>query len=187
MALLISSFSMNEAVRRLCGELAAEVTNIVLIGMPGCGKSTVGRIVARLTGRPLVDIDGQIEARAGMSIPDLFARFGEKRFRELEAQTLADEGRVGGRVIATGGGAVLREENYPSLKQNGRIYHLNRARELLACGGRPLSRSPEAVAEMERTRAPLYRRFRDVTTDNSQPPEAAAEQIVEEFYEHFGR
>ena len=152
-----------EAVLR---EVAAEVTNVVLIGMPGSGKSTVGAALARRLERPFVDADEEIVRRAGRSIPEIFAEDGEERFRTLETEVLSDLGKRSGIVLATGGGAVLFERNLPLLRQNGRIYRITRDVSRLATCGRPLSSSPERLREMERERAPFYERAADVTVSN---------------------
>ncbi|MCI9214759.1 MAG: shikimate kinase [Oscillospiraceae bacterium] len=152
-----------EAVLR---EVAAEVTSVVLIGMPGSGKSTVGAALARRLERPFVDADEEIVRRAGRSIPEIFAEDGEERFRTLETEVLSDLGKRSGIVLATGGGAVLFERNLPLLRQNGRIYRITRDVSRLATCGRPLSSSPERLREMERERAPFYERAADVTVSN---------------------
>ncbi len=152
-----------EAVLR---EVAADVTNVVLIGMPGSGKSTVGAALARRLERPFVDADEEIVRRAGRSIPEIFAEDGEERFRTLETEVLSDLGKRSGIVLATGGGAVLFERNLPLLRQNGRIYRITRDVSRLATCGRPLSSSPERLREMERERAPFYERAADVTVSN---------------------
>ena len=152
-----------EAVLR---EGAADVTNVVLIGMPGSGKSTVGAALARRLERPFVDADEEIVRRAGRSIPEIFAEDGEERFRTLETEVLSDLGKRSGIVLATGGGAVLFERNLPLLRQNGRIYRITRDVSRLATCGRPLSSSPERLREMERERAPFYERAADVTVSN---------------------
>lgn len=152
-----------EAVLR---EVAADVTNVVLIGMPGSGKSTVGAALARRLEWPFVDADEEIVRRAGRSIPEIFAEDGEERFRTLETEVLSDLGKRSGIVLATGGGAVLFERNLPLLRQNGRIYRITRDVSHLATRGRPLSSSPERLREMERERAPFYERAADVTVSN---------------------
>lgn len=152
-----------EAVLR---EVAADVTNVVLIGMPGSGKSTVGAALARRLEWPFVDADEEIVRRAGRSISEIFAEDGEERFRTLETEVLSDLGKRSGIVLATGGGAVLFERNLPLLRQNGRIYRITRDVSRLATCGRPLSSSPERLREMERERAPFYERAADVTVSN---------------------
>lgn len=170
---------------RILSQLRREMGNIVLIGMPGCGKSTVGRLLSDLTGREAVDIDQQIALRAGCSIPEIFARGGEAEFRALEREETARAGALTGKILLTGGGAVKTPENYGALRQNGRIYHLLRDLGTLPTDGRPLSQGADLGA-MWRQREPLYRRFRDVTTDNNGPAEDTAAAIWRDFCEHSG-
>ena len=170
---------------RILSQLRREMGNIVLIGMPGCGKSTVGRLLSDLTGREAVDIDQQIALRAGCSIPEIFARGGEAEFRALEREETARAGALTGKILLTGGGAVKTPENYGALRQNGRIYHLLRDLGSLPTDGRPLSQGADLQA-MWRQREPLYRRFRDVTMDNNGPAEDTAAVIWRDFCEHSG-
>ncbi len=157
---------------RLTGRLARETQNIALIGMPGCGKTTVGRALAALLGRPFYDVDGQIEARAGMGIPDIFARQGEKAFRALETRTLAELSRESGAVLATGGGVVTRSENRDLLRQNSTVVWLRRDIGSLPLTGRPVSqRTPLDRLAAERT--PLYRAWSDFALDVCGPEETA--------------
>ena len=146
--------------------LRSQMENIVLIGMPGCGKSTVASLLAQITGRKAVDADAQIIKEAGCSIPEIFANSGEDAFRTLETKVLARLGMESGLIIATGGGCVTREENYPLLHQNGRIFWLQRDTSLLPTDGRPLSQTMK-LADMYRMRKPMYERFADVTVNNA--------------------
>ena len=172
---------------RIHGLLRREALNAVLIGMPGCGKSTVGRALAARMGRPFVDCDGEIERRAGKPIPEIFARDGEAAFRELEAAVIADVCREKGRVIATGGGAVLRGENVRAMRQNGAVLLLERDIASLSMDGRPLSRSLDALREMRQVRGPLYCAAADAAIDNNAAPEDAVARAEEAFYEAADR
>ena len=160
-------------------------TNIVLVGMPGCGKTTVGRELARLSGKPFVDLDEEIVRRAGKSIPDIFREEGEAAFRELEAQVLADVCARSGQVIATGGGAVLRAENRAAMRRTGWVYFLCRNLEELPTDGRPLSQKG-SLEEMYRVRKPLYSAAADAVIDNSVALEETAELIWRDFCENSG-
>ena len=160
-------------------------TNIVLVGMPGCGKTTVGRELARLSGKPLADLDEEIVRRAGKSIPDIFREEGEAAFRELEAQVLADVCARSGQVIATGGGAVLRAENRAAMRRTGWVYFLCRNLEELPTDGRPLSQKG-SLEEMYRVRKPLYSAAADTVIDNSVALEETAELIWRDFCENSG-
>ena len=153
--------------------LEKKTENWVLIGMPGCGKTTVGRMLAERTGRRLTDTDALIEQEAGMSCGELIRRRGEKVFRQAETRAAARAGKESGTIIATGGGIVTREENRNLLRQNGRLIHLDRPAEELAAGGdRPLSSTPEAVRELYRKRQPLYAAWRDLRVESGTPEEA---------------
>ena len=160
-------------------------TNIVLVGMPGCGKTTVGRELAKLTGKPLVDLDEEIVRRAGKPIPDIFREEGENAFRDLESRVLAETCAKDGQVIATGGGAVLRAENRAAMRRTGRVYFLRRALEELPTDGRPLSQKG-GLEEMYLVRKPLYSAAADVAVANSAAPEETAELIWRDFCEHSG-
>jgi len=150
----------DEQVAAIHRELKAQMENIILIGMPGSGKSTVGQMLAQQLNRRFVDADTVITETAGMSIPDIFAQRGEPGFRTLETQVLAELGKQSGLVIATGGGCVTREENYDLLHQNGTIFCLNRELSALPTDGRPLSQAGK-LQEMYRIRRPMYDRFAD--------------------------
>lgn len=150
--------------------LRRQMENIVLIGMPGCGKSTIGRLLAQHTGKKFVDADDALEARLGRKITDIIPQDGENAFRRMESDTLAELGKQSGLVIATGGGCVTRERNYPLLHQNGTILWLNRQLHKLPTEGRPLSQ-PGKLQEMFAQRQSLYRQFADAEISNDGPVE----------------
>ena len=158
--------------------LAVQMQNIVLVGMPGCGKSSVGTALAEQLSRPFVDADAEIEKAAGMPIPEFFRLYGEAAFRELESRVLADLGKRSGAVIATGGGAVLREENYAALHQNSTIVWLTRDLARLPIDGRPVSQatSLDALFAARKTR---YERFADHIIDNNGAPDETVRAILE--------
>lgn len=174
--------SENERIFR---KLRREMGNLVLIGMPGCGKTTVGQALAGLTGREAVDIDARIVERAGCSIPEIFARGGEEEFRALEREETAKAGALSGKILLTGGGVVKDPRNYAALRQNGRIYHLIRDLDLLPTDGRPLSQGAD-LAAMWREREPLYTRFRDTAIRNDGTVEETAQMIWRDFCENSG-
>ena len=160
--------------------LREQLTSIVLIGMPGCGKTTVGRALAEKLGRTFVDLDEEIVRRAGMPIPEIFAREGEAGFRERESALVREFGERTGLVVSTGGGVVTRRENYIPLKQNGLLLHLRRDPAALPTDGRPLSQAT-APEELWRRRAPLYAAFADGEIDNNGPLAGTLEQIKKEM------
>ena len=150
----------DSVIEMIHSKLRKQMENLILIGMPGCGKSTVGAALAKLLGKTFVDADAEIVQRAGISIPEIFEAGGEATFRKLESQVLADLGMCSGLVIATGGGCVTRKENYPSLHQNGRILWIQRELGQLPTEGRPLSHRDQ-LAHMYQIREPLYAAFAD--------------------------
>lgn len=156
--------------------------NIVLTGMPGSGKSTVGRVLARQLDRELVDTDTEIIRLAKKPIPEIFAQRGERGFRDLESQVIQEVSRRTGLVIATGGGAILREENVRRLRQNGRIYFLDRpAEDIQPTDDRPLARDMEAVRQRYAERYPRY----TSTADAAVPVRGSAEDVAAAIREEF--
>lgn len=158
--------------------MEAQMHNLILVGMPGSGKTTVGSLLAVSLGRPFYDADGEIEKKLGCSIPAFFAQRGEAAFRAVETEVLAELGKRSGCVIATGGGCVTRGENYDLLHQNGEIIWLRRSLTELPVEGRPVSQS-RSLPELYREREPAYRRFADFCVENEATPEAAVEIIKE--------
>ena len=142
-------------------KIARETENIVLVGMPGCGKSTLGRLLAKRLGRRFADCDEEIVKRAGCSIPEIFQKEGEGGFRRRETEVVADLCKESAMVIATGGGVVTRERNLPLLSQNGRVVFLDIPPAGLPTAGRPLSqaKTPEMLY---RERLPLYKKAADI-------------------------
>ena len=173
----------DEVIARIHRALRRQMENIILIGMPGCGKSTLGQAVAAALQREFVDCDAEIVRRAGKSIPEIFAQDGEGAFRALESGVLTDVCRGHGLVISTGGGAVLRAENRDAMRQNGRVCLIRRALALLPRDGRPLSASEDAGARLWEARRAAYETAADFPVENDGTVEAAAEKIREGFYE----
>jgi shikimate dehydrogenase len=134
--------------------------------MPGCGKSTIGKQLAKITGKEFVDADEKIAQLAGKSIPEIFAEDGEEVFRSFETKALEELGKRSGLVIATGGGCVTRERNYPLLHQNGTIIWLKRDLDQLPTDGRPLSQAG-SLANMYEIRRPMYEAFADHVINNN--------------------
>ena len=157
--------------------LQKQMENLVLVGMPGCGKSTIGSLLANLLNKKFVDEDEVVAKQAGMTIPEIFATSGEKGFRDLETRVLSELGKESGMVIATGGGCVTRQENYPFLHQNGRILWIRRDIEKLPVNGRPLSQRSN-LEEMYRIRRPHYEAFADYSVDNDGSQEETVAQIL---------
>lgn len=127
-------------IDRIYDELLLTKTNIVLTGMPACGKSTIGRLIANELGREFVDSDAEIVNRTGKEITEIFSEVGEDGFRDIETEVIKDISKRNGIVLATGGGAVLRDENLSALKSNGKVFFLDRPLEWL----KPTSDRPTA-------------------------------------------
>lgn len=157
--------------------------NIVLIGMPCSGKSTVGRALADMLGRKFVDSDEEIEKRIGMTISEYFAQNGEEAFRKLETKVLKDISKETGTVIATGGGAVLKHANLRALRANGKIYFLDRSLELLfPTDDRPLAKSRADVEALFEKRYPIYLSSADSRISADGSPDCVAELIRKDFF-----
>ena len=155
----------DECITNIHGILRRQMENIVLIGMPGCGKSTLGKLLAERTGKQFVDTDAEIVRKAGIPIPQIFATVGEEGFRKLETEVLSDLGKESGFIIATGGGCVTRPNNYNLLHQNGHIIWIQRQISNLPTNGRPLSQQNN-LETMFAVRKPLYEQFADFSVIN---------------------
>lgn len=171
----------NETLENAYQTLLNERRSIVLIGMPGCGKTTVGQMLSEKLQLPLIDIDAKIVETANRPIPEIFANDGEAAFRDLEESVIADCCAVGGSVISTGGGAILRERNRRNLRMNARVIWLKRPLECLPFDGRPLSKGFRAIEEMYAIREPLYRACADVIVESTGTVEACVQKIMDEL------
>ena len=163
-------------VPEIVRKIESQTKNIALIGMPGCGKTAVGRTLARLTGRPFVELDALIPEKAGKSIQQIFAEDGEEAFRRIETEILAQESKKSGVILSTGGGVVTRARNLPLLRQNSVILFLNRPIDELPTDGRPLSQS-RGVEALAKERLPLYKAWCDRELACGDGVEKTAEQI----------
>lgn len=172
----------DEVIEKIYRELSHQMKNIVLIGMPGCGKSTIGTLLAEKLGRTLADADEKIISLAGKSIPDIFAQDGEPTFRDWETKALTELGKQSGLVIATGGGCVTQKRNYPLLHQNGYLVWLERDCSVLPTDGRPLSQAND-LGKMYAARKPLYEAFADIRVENAGTPEETAQKILDALEE----
>lgn len=153
--------------QRIIKAMKQQMGNIVLIGMPGTGKSIIGKLLAELTGKTLQDTDAKIEEEAEMTIPEIFEKEGEAGFRDRESAICKKLGKERNLIIATGGGAILRPENVTALRQNGTLVHITRSIDKLPTRGRPLSKNIEALKKMEAQRMPLYKSAADITFRNN--------------------
>ena len=153
--------------QRIIKSMKQQMGNIVLIGMPGTGKSLIGKFLAELTGKTLQDTDAKIEEEAKMTIPEIFEKEGEVGFRDRESAICKKLGKERNLIIATGGGAILRPENVDALRQNGTLVHITRSIDKLPTRGRPLSKNIETLKKMEAQRMPLYKAAADITFRNN--------------------
>lgn len=172
-----------ELVGGIRDDLMNDLCNLVIIGMPGSGKTSVGKLLAAELGMDFVDTDEEVEAAAGLSIPDIFEQLGEEAFRKLEAeqtQKVCKENRL---VIATGGGVVKDPLNYARLKQNGTIIFLQRDPRMLSIKGRPLSKNREELMALYRERIGLYEAFADLSVSC----DCSIEEAVNTIRERIGK
>ena len=167
----------DDKISSIHGMLRRQMENIVLIGMPGSGKTTVGKALADQLQREFVDLDAEIVAQAGMPIPEIFQKFGEAGFRKWETQVLSQFGKASGLVIATGGGIVTKQENYAPMHQNGRIIWIQRSIHDLPTDGRPLSQSGK-LEEMYAIRKPMYEAFSDAAVENNADLQDTVQKIL---------
>lgn len=163
----------SDAVEQITAGIALDTQNVILIGMPGCGKSTVGREIARISGRPFVDADEEFVRCYSVTPADVITGEGEEKFRQMEHTVLCELSKKSGYVISCGGGAVTREENYAPLHQNGVILFLQRELSRLSTDGRPLSKGRSAE-ELYRERIDAYRRFADLEITSTEVVEKTA-------------
>lgn len=172
----------DDMITEIYGKLRRQMENIILVGMPGCGKSTIAALLSDKLGRKSVDADAEIVKLAGKPIPAIFAEDGEEKFRALETEVLMELGKQSGLIIATGGGCVTQDRNYAHLHQNGVIVYLERDVHKLPTDGRPLSQMGK-LEEMYRVRDPKYRRFADFCVNNNGDPADTVSMILQSLEE----
>lgn len=168
----------DETIERVYNAILSEQKNIVLIGMPGCGKSTVGKLLCEKLGREVLDTDSEIVKADGRTIPEIFSADGEGFFRQLETQAVKNVGKQLGKIVATGGGAVMKKENRDALKQNGTVIYLKKDLSLLSLDGRPLSKDEDAVRKIYEARKDTYEAFADYTVEVSNDADITAERVI---------
>ncbi len=164
-------------IARITRHIEEKTRNIILVGMPGCGKTTIGRCLSEKLHLPFWDADDAFTQAFGQTPASVITEQGEPAFRDMEHRILSDLGKKSGCVIATGGGAVTREENYAPLRQNGVIIFLHRKLSKLDTAGRPLSLA-RSVEEIYRERLPAYQRFADFRIESAESPEQTADKIL---------
>lgn len=164
-------------IDKIYSSISKATRNIILIGMPGSGKSTIGKLIAAASGKEFLDSDSEIEKQAGLSCSAIICKYGEARFRAMETSVLEQLGKRTGVVIATGGGCVTRDHNLPLLQQNGTIYWLQRDISLLSTDGRPLSQA-HSLDRMYQIRKPMYEKFADFSVENQDDVQQVVEIIL---------
>ena len=168
-------------IRAVLGEVLKRETNISLVGMPGAGKTTVGRILAEKLGMGFCDTDEEIEKIAGESPGKIIGKYGEERFREIETEVAESVSSLRGVVIATGGGTILREKNVEKLRSCGVVIWLGRDLNLLAQNNRPLSKNMP-ISRLFKQREEYYVAASDKKIENDKAAEKTAEKIITEIF-----
>ncbi len=173
-----------DVIEHIYRRILSKKENIVLIGMPASGKSTVGKILAEHYGREFCDTDDEIVREVGLPIPAIFENKSESGFRDIETHIICKQvAQRTGLVIATGGGAILRDENVNALRRNGKLYFLDRPLEaLLPTADRPLASSTEAIRRRYQERYHRYCTVSDIQIKIEGDAESVAEQIGKDFY-----
>ena len=167
-----------ELTEKIYRRMARDKENIVLTGMPGSGKSAVSSILGERTGRDVIDTDRLIVEKAGMEITEIFRRYGEKHFRDLESEVIREAAVRAGVIISTGGGAILRAENTDALRRNGRLVWLDRKPDdLVPTDDRPLADSREKMTALYAAREPIYRATADERIEVTGSAEDTASEI----------
>ncbi len=171
-------------IEGILSDITCDTSNLILVGMPGCGKSSVGRLIASSLEREFFDADSEFEKMHGITPAEAIKTLGEEKFRLMETETLDALGKLSGKVIATGGGAVTRERNYPLLHQNGVIVFLERELDKLPTNNRPISQS-RSLGELYAARIDSYIRFADIKVKSTEIKKKTARLIIDEFKKYF--
>lgn len=181
MELFLDKTVSDSVIEKVLSKLEKETLNIVLIGMPGSGKTTVGKALAELLGREFIDTDLEIEKRENRDIPLIFKENGEEYFRAAESAVLKEVGLMTGKVIATGGGVIKNKDNYFPLKSNGVIFWIKRDLSALPTDGRPLSKDVETLKKLFDERKDLYAFFADEIIENDTDIEKVVKEITDKL------
>lgn len=169
----------DDVIEKLYLDLVKETENLVLIGMAGCGKSTIGKLLASTLNKDFVDTDQLVEEKAGITIPEIFEKYGEKRFREIESDVLKETSLLRNTVIATGGGVVVNKDNKYLLKCCAKVVWLKRDLEKLETKGRPLYKNLESKIKLYKERESLYNDFADINVSNDDKIDKTLKKVVE--------
>ncbi len=172
-------------IEKIIKKLCFKISNIVLVGMPGCGKTTLSKILSDKLSKKFVDTDQEIQKYFQEKISKIFEIYGEEKFREAETEIIKKYGKENNLILSTGGGAVVDSENYYPLKQNSRIYWIKRDLNKLDTKNRPLSKNLNEIKKIYESRKLLYENFSDKIIFNNERLEDAAQKILEDFYENI--
>jgi len=174
----------DELIEYIEARLSRELRNIILIGMPGSGKSAVAQVLSRKVGREVIEADAEIERLAGITIPEIFASGGEGKFRAIETKVLAEAGKQSGKIISTGGGGGNTPDNTTHSPTQGGIIRIKRDVAALPTDGRPISQSSD-MTELAQKREPMYRRFADFEVNNDGNLSDTVEEIIEKLLTEY--
>jgi shikimate dehydrogenase len=179
MELFLDKSVSDDVIEPIIKTLSAENQNVILVGMPGSGKTTIGKALAEKLNKEFIDTDQEIERRENRTIPEIFASSGEEYFRKVESQVLKDVGKLAGKIISTGGGVIKNRDNYFPLMQNGKIFWIDRKVESLVTDGRPLSKDLETVKKLYLERKDNYAFFADAVIKNDTAVEDAVKGVID--------
>ena len=177
----------HSVIKKITAQLYHDKQNIVLIGMPSCGKTSLGRKLAKKLGMDFVDLDAEIVKAAGKEIPQIFEEIGEGGFRQIETEVATETAKRNHTVISCGGGIVKNEINMHALSLNGFVVYIDRRLEKLAIGGdRPLSKDAQTIKKLKQEREPLYKKYSDAVVENNGHFNTALEKLLEVWNENTG-
>ena len=172
----------DSVTEKILKKVSTDMKSIVLIGMPGSGKSSIGTFLAEKTGREFLDTDEEAEKIAGLSPAEIIKTQGEKSFRKIENGAVKSICKLSGKIIATGGGVVTNEDNFDAIRQNSTVFFINRDISVLPTDNRPLSQKI-SLDDMFKIRLPLYRKFCNFEIDGNGTIEEVAQRILERIDE----
>lgn len=168
----------DSVTEKILKKVATDMKSIVLIGMPGSGKTSIGTFLAEKTGREFLDTDEEAEKIVGSSPAEIIKAQGEKSFRKIENEAVKNTCKLSGKIIATGGGVVTNDDNFDAIRQNSTVFFINRDISVLPTDNRPLSQK-NSLDDMFKIRLPLYRKFCDFEIDGNGTIEEVAQRILE--------